>query len=39
MGGDTDNDIIIGLLRFWANNEGKKAPKISKNWPEMSKSK
>jgi hypothetical protein len=29
--GNTDNTVFIGLLRFWAKNEGKKAPKIKGN--------
>jgi hypothetical protein len=34
VGGDTDNIDIIGLLRFWAKNEGKKHPKFVKSKPK-----
>ena len=37
--GDTDNGVIIGLLHYWAKNEGKKVPKSTENSPKVSKSK
>jgi hypothetical protein len=34
----SDNIDIIGLLHFWAKNEGKKVPKSTENSPKVSKS-